>query len=173
MLRVAVQGNFFWEFMAGEDHTHVWRHAHPGNPDILLAYLDRYGTDILILDTRELSALDFFRRKGWKAVHLDNTNTVLLRHVPAGMPVYLALRVSVQGVARPGDPRRQSICLFLRRVQLLPDRSNVRGSAASCNFSGPSSRLLVYSRCSSYRNSTLTNVALPWHKHQRGGGNRR
>jgi hypothetical protein len=56
--------------------------------------------------------------------------------------------VSVQGVARPGDPRRQCISLFLRRFQLLPDRSNVRGSAAPCNFSSPSSRLLVYSRCS-------------------------
>src|SRR5262249_47877429 len=39
-----------------------------------------------------------------------------------------------------------------------------------CNFSCYSSLFLVYSRCAFHRDPTVTGVALPWHKRQRGGG---
>jgi hypothetical protein len=71
---------------------------------------------------------------------------------------------------RLDDPGRPAISLFLKRFQLLPDRPHVRVPMERGNFSCHASRFLVYSRCSSHIHSTLTNVALPWHKRQRGGG---
>src|SRR4030095_3659844 len=45
-----------------------------------------------------------------------------------------------------------------------------RGSAASCNFSRPSTRFLVYSRCVCRRDPTVTAIALPWYLRQSRGG---
>src|SRR5262249_41453375 len=67
-------------------------------------------------------------------------------------------------------PRATSHFLVSAMFRLLPDRSHVRVPAERCTFSYHSSRFLVYSRCSSHRNSTLTNIALFWHKRRSGRG---
>src|SRR5262249_30391365 len=54
--------------------------------------------------------------------------------------------------------------------QRLPDRPHVRVPAERCTFSYHSSTYLVYSRCLYHRDPTLTDVALPWHTCQHGGG---
>ena len=76
----------------------------------------------------------------------------------------------VQGVVRSGDCGRQAIACVLNRCRRLLDRPRARVPAERGNFSCHPSGFLVYSRCSSHRDPTLTNIALPWHKRQRGGG---
>src|SRR5512132_995603 len=76
----------------------------------------------------------------------------------------------VQGGLCEGNRGRQVISLLLKRFRQPPDRPHVKVLAERGHFTCHPSRFLVYSRCASQRDYTLTNGVLPWHKRQRGGG---